>query len=254
MLKRNLIKDLRQFGLNEYESKVYLALTTNGPSTASVVSEKSGVPHSKVYEVMRSLIGKSLVESWISKPQTFKAVEPAFALKKLIEQKKKTLYSLEEKSNRILSTLKSFKKEENGFWAATGKKAFLEKGVEILERTEKLGLGITDRFSRYPLLDNALLNALKRGVEIKMLGVGELDEAKLARLKWYSKVGAEIKLLNTGDIKPILGIGDNKEACIRFDHADDCEFIWSSNGTFVNILRFYFDSLWKSGKEIYSMM
>jgi len=43
MLKGNLVKDLKEFGLNEYEAKAYLALTLYGPLIASLISGRSKI-------------------------------------------------------------------------------------------------------------------------------------------------------------------------------------------------------------------
>lgn len=82
MLKEDLIKDLKEFGLSEYEAKTYLALTIHGPLNASSISDFSKVPQSKIYEVLKSLVSKCLAEFCNGKPLKYRAVEPLFALKK----------------------------------------------------------------------------------------------------------------------------------------------------------------------------
>ena len=157
MFKENLVKDLRHFGLNAYEARTYVALTINGPLTASQISEKAKVPQSKVYEVMRNLVTKALAESWSSKPQKFKAVEPVYALKKIINQKKSNIESLEDKTKTIITSLKPYKNGNNGLglWSGKGKIAFLEKAIEILDRTSNVGYATTAKFTRFPMLDAA---------------------------------------------------------------------------------------------------
>ena len=44
MIKENLVQDLREFGLSEYEARAYLALTIHGPLAASSVSGFSRIP------------------------------------------------------------------------------------------------------------------------------------------------------------------------------------------------------------------
>jgi len=68
MLREDLVKSLKEFGLSEYEAKAYLVLTIHGPLTASSVSELSNVPQSKVYAVLKSLVSKYLAEYWNGKP------------------------------------------------------------------------------------------------------------------------------------------------------------------------------------------
>ena len=55
-----ILNDLKDLGFTEYEAKVYLALLKNHPASAYTVSQDSGVPHSRVYDVTRRLIRKPM--------------------------------------------------------------------------------------------------------------------------------------------------------------------------------------------------
>jgi len=248
MLRENLIKSLKEFGMSEYEAKAYLALTIHGSLSASLVSEKSKIPQSKVYDTLKSLVSKSLVEFWNGKPLRYKALEPVLALKKIIEHKRIDVDKLKIKTNSLLNELKPFKGDEFGLWSSKGKRAFLEKAAEMIGRSGKFGFATTSRFSRYPVLDNAYSRALKKGVDIKIIGTSELDEARKARASWYSSQGAEIRILPM-NIHPILGLVDDKEVCIRVDNSSEPDFIWSNNPALINISKTYFEELWERAKK-----
>ena len=52
----NLINKVRaQFGLNVYETKVWLSLLAKGQATIGEIAEISGVPRSRIYDVLESL-------------------------------------------------------------------------------------------------------------------------------------------------------------------------------------------------------
>lgn len=251
MLKENLISHLREFGLSDYEAKAYLALTLNGPLTASGVTEKSSIPQSKVYGILKSLSEKFLAESWNGKPLKFKAVEPAIALNKMLERKKILINNLMEKTETIAQQLKplsGFETESFGLWASSGKLACMEKAAEMLCRAKKMGCATTAMFSRYPPLDNAYVIALKKGIKIRMLGTSEMDEAKIARASWYQKQGADVRIL-TMKVNPIIGIIDDKEISFRVDKSDNPDMIWSNNPALVSVFKFYFDDLWNKAKK-----
>lgn len=251
MLRENLINDLKEFGLSEYEAKAYLALTLHGPLTASGVSEHSKIPQSKVYGILKSLSEKFLTESWNGKPIKFKAIEPSIALKKVLEKKKMAIEYLKEKSEMIsdqLKPIKGFATESFGIWASSGKLACMEKAAEMLERAKKFGFTITSRFSRYPPLDAAFISALKRGIKIRMLGTSELDDARKARASWYVRQGAEIRILPM-EIHPIIGIVDNKEVSFRIDNSETPDMIWSNNPAMISVFINYFEDLWKKAKK-----
>jgi sugar-specific transcriptional regulator TrmB len=250
MMKENLVQDLKVFGLSKYEAKAFLALSLHGPLSASSLSEKSNIPQSKIYNVMKNLMTKSLAESWNTKPQKFKAVKPSHAFRKIIEKKKIEIEKLNNKTSMILNQLKPFqkKKEKLGVWTGKGRKAFLEKAAEMVERTKKVGLATTSKFSRNTILDNAYAKALKKGVKIKIIGTSELDESKKARARWYKKHGAEVRILPI-NVHPRIGIVDKKEICMRIDNPLESDFVWSNSPALVNIFSTYFMDLWKRAKK-----
>ena len=249
MLRENVVKDLREFGLSEYEAKSYLALSVHGPLSASSVSELSKIPQSKIYEVLKSLVYKCLAEYWNGKPLRYKAVAPLFALKKILNQKRMGIENLKEKTNNLVKELKPFKENGFGSWSSKGKIACLEKASEMISRAKKIGYATTSHFSRYPSLEKAYSRALRRGVKIKMLGVSDLDEAKKARASWYLKQGAKIRVLPL-NLQTTLGITDNKEVCIRIDNNSlDSDVLWSNNPSLINIFKTYFEELWSRAKK-----
>lgn len=250
MLKENLVQDLKGFGLSEYEAKAFLALSIHGPLSASSLSEKSKIPQSKVYNVMKNLMLKALAEEQNCKPQKFRVIKTEHAFKKIIEAKKSEIEKLNKRTEEIISQLKPFEKkmEDLGMWTGRGRKSFLEKAGEMVDGTKKIGLATTSRFSRNPILDNAYKKALKKGVKIRIIGTSELDDSMRARAKWYKKQGADVRILPM-DIHPRIGIVDSKEICMRIDNPLESDFFWSNSPALVSIFNTYFNELWGKAKK-----
>ncbi|MFH1474087.1 MAG: hypothetical protein ABIE55_04330 [Candidatus Aenigmatarchaeota archaeon] len=209
------------------------------------------IPQSKIYNVMKNLMLKSLAESWNSKPQRFRAVKPKQAFRKIIEGKRTEIDKLNNKTNLIISQLKPFEKrgEKLGVWTGRGRKAFLEKAAEMIGRTKKMGLATTSKFSRNSILDNSYSKVLKRkGVKIRIIGTSEMDESKRARAMWYKKQGANIRILPM-NVHPRIGIVDNKEVCMRIDNPLESDFVWTNSPAMINIFKTYFNELWKRAKK-----
>ena len=57
----NIVRDLTALGYSEYEARVYVALLRASPAGAYETAKRSGVPTSKVYEVLARLRDKGLV-------------------------------------------------------------------------------------------------------------------------------------------------------------------------------------------------
>lgn len=103
---KKLIEAFRDFGLSEYEARVLLTLLAKGELTAKEISQLSGVPRTSVYEVVRSLTEKGIVEG-SGKPMKFKSISSE-ELVNLFSRKirenmdflKKELPSIEESTKR----------------------------------------------------------------------------------------------------------------------------------------------------------
>ncbi len=79
--------DLSPFGLDENQSKIYLALIQTGPASILEIAQKTGVNRSMLYEIMDSLIALGLVyKSVRGKKIRFVAREPE-VIQQLLAQK-----------------------------------------------------------------------------------------------------------------------------------------------------------------------
>jgi len=91
-------EELSRLGLGEYQSKVYSALASLGPSGVTEIHRLSGVPRTKVYETLQELVSKGMVEFQPGRPAVYKAVRPAVLIKMLTEDYLNTA----ERARRLL--------------------------------------------------------------------------------------------------------------------------------------------------------
>lgn len=57
----NIVHQLKKLGFNEYEAKCYVSLVIIGTASAYQVSKDSGIPRSRIYEVLNNLVEKGIV-------------------------------------------------------------------------------------------------------------------------------------------------------------------------------------------------
>lgn len=252
MTSDKLVHDLRAFGLSGWEAKAYLALVIKGTVTAPLLSNASRIPLSKIYDVLRGLRGKGLVETWATRPYRWRATEPVSALKKIIEQREETIKDLVKLRKNMLPQLNQPQGDGWQVWIANGKRAFLGRAVEMIDRAENIGSAMSSRFSRRPALDDALVAALRRGVAIRMLGTLSPDNTSAPRAAWYAGAGAEVRILPMA-VHAILGLSDRKEAAIRIDNGGESDFIWANHPALVNIMNGYFDNLWERAAPLQNL-
>ncbi len=73
-INQERIQKLREYGLTEYQSRVYLALLDVGVATASQMPAVSRVPRTRIYATMQQLHAKGLVQILPEKPFRYRAV------------------------------------------------------------------------------------------------------------------------------------------------------------------------------------
>lgn len=127
----NLIELLQELDLNKRQSSCYLALLELGSSKVGSIIEKTSIPSSKIYDVLKSLIKKGLV-SYIIKEKTkhFQASDPK-SLLNILEQKKKDL----EKSLPELIAKQNFS-EKQKVEMFEGQKAIFNMFTNLISDTK----------------------------------------------------------------------------------------------------------------------
>jgi sugar-specific transcriptional regulator TrmB len=103
-IPENVKEALRSIGLTDYEISIYLTLISKGPMDARELSEASGVPYSRIYNILTQLEKDKM---WIikeeeSRPSRYFAKSPDEAL---VIAKKQYNDSFDDQSNKIINTL-----------------------------------------------------------------------------------------------------------------------------------------------------
>lgn len=114
---------LRDLGLSEYEARAYRSLLQTGPTTAKELSRASDVPMGRIYDVLNTIEQHNLVRSQsASRPKKYVAVEPATALDRLLDDKKRELDERAEQYETIVEQLagelETAEHVEETFWTA----------------------------------------------------------------------------------------------------------------------------------------
>jgi len=170
-----MIEKLKRAGLTEYEAKAYLALLTYGVQTGREVAANSGVPPTRVFDTLKSLVDKGLASLIREKPMLFKAIRAEVGLKTLFERQKERIETIEKET---LDALKKIKEKPKV-------KPMIHEKLEVV-------LGFTQMFAE---VVNMFSKAKK---EILVFSVGEEIpySVKLTSRKLISK-GVVAKLIVT---------------------------------------------------------
>lgn len=102
----SVVKRLQKVGLTEYEARVYLGLLSDHLNTATKLSEKSGVPRTRIYSVLESLAHKGWIRIYSGIPLLFKAVDPRDVFEKIKKNYDEFLGSIQATLNKEVVEMK----------------------------------------------------------------------------------------------------------------------------------------------------
>ncbi len=124
--------NLKDIGLTENESKVYISLIDIGPSLAGIISRKTGLHRRTVYDVTDVLIKKGLVGYILSNNRrVFSAVNPQRLIDLIDEQKHLLLNTVTGLQQRFKQ--KKTMQQTNFFKGKAGMKMVFESQLEYPE-------------------------------------------------------------------------------------------------------------------------
>lgn len=168
-----LAEVLKDFRFSDYEIKVLITLLTEGELTATELAEKSGIPRTSVYEAVKSLENKGIVESF-GKPLRVKAI----SVERLIEYFSQ---KLKEKMDVISSSLREIEKKAKKETVSLLKGEIAYSAIESFlrdnRRAEVYGLAINDELKRIfeGFKDKISLNLYRKSDVVHGMIFGDSD-------------------------------------------------------------------------------
>ncbi|MFC6875477.1 TrmB family transcriptional regulator [Halobellus marinus] len=79
--------DLSELGLSSYEEKVYRTLLVTGAATATDISDASGVPQGRIYDVLNNLNARQLIRTQSTEPTRYVAEPPETVVERLLAER-----------------------------------------------------------------------------------------------------------------------------------------------------------------------
>jgi len=101
LFNKEFMNKLKDFGLNSYEIKLWIALLSKGTATAGELSDIANVPRSRTYDVLETLEKKGFVLMKLGKPIKYISVPPH----DVVERVKKRIQEDAESQSELIDTL-----------------------------------------------------------------------------------------------------------------------------------------------------
>lgn len=168
-MKETIFEILKKLNFTEYEAKAYVTLLEESPLTGYAVAKNSGVPRSRIYEVLDSLVIRGDILVSPGSTQQYTPV-PAKELIKIRRREAEENFELAEKS---LVELERSAYDRENIWNITGRTEILDKVKDcILSAQKRILLEVWKE--EFEELETDLRQAAKRGVTITIIAYGEI--------------------------------------------------------------------------------
>ena len=227
----NIIEKLKNLGFSEYESRAYIGLLESHPATAYELAKNSGLPTSKIYEVLSRLLEKNMVLEMIeNNKKRYIPLEPQEFLENYQQMMDDTIGSLR-------SQLPLISKESNVsyIWNIRNYNDLMDKAARSIQKAKHTLLCSTWRRELAGLI-GYLEERAKKNVKIALVHFGKPDK-QVGQVYLHP---IEDTLYQEKGGRGFTLVVDNKEAFVAtINENKQVEGAWSRNNGFVTLAEDY---------------
>jgi len=251
------IRKLRDFGLTEYQARVYLALLDLGTATASQVPAISRVPRTRIYATMQQLHEKGLVEIIPETPLKYKPVPFSNFLTKRASEQREKAENLEASIPQLgkeFAIIGGQVAEEAGrFEAVYGRRNARERLIKMYStaKRESYGIGTTKSPGRIMKAFGSILQEKKKeGVALHYaFPVTEANWKDVGLLETVAEVR------NIDFLMPVyMHVVDRREFLMSHPIPDDDSSyrgediaIWTNDEAIAGAMQAMAEKIWSTG-------
>lgn len=158
-----LVGKLKELGFNSYEAKVYLALLKKYPATGYEVAKYADIPQARAYDTLKALENDNIVIPSPTKPVSYTPIKPKDLTKRFRRKYTAALDYLDKKLPNVKDNY------TEPVLSVIGQHSVISKLIEHIKNAKK-EIFIAVWRQDFKDLENELLEAYNRGVEVKIVG------------------------------------------------------------------------------------
>lgn len=265
-------KVLKNFGLTEKETELYIFLAKHGVLRAGAIAKGVRTQRVEVYRMLKSLQTKGVVEATLESPTRFITVPFETVLDSFIKAKREETALMESTKQSVLNDWEVISKIEpepflEKFVVVEGNNKIYSKLLQMMKETQSelsvvttaSGLARADQFG---ILDAAFNHPLKGKIKFRFLT--DLSDENLSMMKNFftriPKTGIDFKAKNPNlglKLSPRMAMRDKQEilffirptAEIPATGQDDV-CLWTNCKALVQSFTAVFEDLWTNSTDI----
>ncbi len=271
MVEEPIKKILKDFGLTEKESEVYIFLSKHGVLKCGEISKAMKRHKAQIYRILKILQSKGLLEITLESPARFVPVSFEKVLDSSIKAKHEEAALMEKKKKEVIEYWKNIRQAElesslQKFIVLEGNRKIFQKITQMITDTKSKFTTITTvpnllRADSFGVFDAALSNPFKKEIQFRFLT--ELSSQNLGAVKTLlgnsRRSGFDFKVRNPElglQLSPHMVIRDNDEMVFFINKNNNSEAaqdelcLWTNCKELVRSFAGVFDDYWRNSTDI----
>jgi sugar-specific transcriptional regulator TrmB len=262
---------LKDFGLTETESAVYLFLARHGALKGTEIAKQLKKDKAQIYHSLRDLQAKGLVESTLEAPVRFAPVELENVVDSAIRAKIDEAAQIESAKKQLLEYWKSTNKIQaelpvEKFVVLDGRQKVFSRIRQMVASTESQLLAIASvpsllRAEQFRIYDEAAKNPKRGKILVRFLTKISQQNVSSAKILFreisLSKLNYRMRIPElTANLSPRMVVRDDKEALLFItppsvapteEYDESC--LWTNCGDLVQAFTNVFEGTWLNSTD-----
>ncbi|RJQ52521.1 MAG: TrmB family transcriptional regulator [Nitrospiraceae bacterium] len=221
---------LKHLGFSEYEAKAYMALVHENPLTAYELSKNSGIPSSKIYEVLRKLELRHMIQLIRGeRTKMFVPIPPDEFVRNFRSSIEDNLHAVRTELTTVKPGL------DSGYmWHIKNYETLIHRAKRMIN-TARESLLVLIWKEEMKELAEALTGAVQRGIRTAVIHYGFTD-FKISRIYIHP---VEDTVYEAKKVRGFTLVSDLKEAVNGRIDSKGTDAVWSMNEGFVTMAEDY---------------
>ncbi len=166
---KKILQNLQNIDFTQYESKAYLSLLQQDQVSGYELAKNSGIPASKIYQVLNKLLAKEVIVALDTEPVKYAPIPPDQVLGRY---KNAYLNNIDSLYANLDEIYKKHHHADNYIWNITGREAIFNRVNEFIELAmSSIHLSVWDE--EVEEIKQSLAEAAKRNVRLHIVHFGE---------------------------------------------------------------------------------
>ncbi len=229
---KKLIDQLQSLNFTQYESRAYLSLLEQGNITGYELSKNSGIPASKIYQVLNKLLKKEVILALDSEPVKYTPLPPKEVLSRLKGDYLDTVNNLDSRLDEIFTKQQL---SNNYIWNISGRETILRRVGEFINEAKKhIYLSVWDE--EVEEVKDVLTEADTRNVKIFIVHYGE----NLLNIGTEFKHGREHQIRQQRGVRRLaVEVDEEKVILCHFHENGGSNAVWTTNKGLILLAKDY---------------